>query len=223
MGVSDFGLIHLSSATPDFLGFWPKDSERDRLHVKGSAEEYGMLIDISLEDRYLKAIKSSWILQNWTEESPSRQIEKVHGITPGDLRHRIDLMDWLLYSSKELIRVDNAFSSEHQEMVQALISRLDTLRTRIRHGCLEDILELIRLPNIGRVRARSLMNFGVRNPADLLALSPAKITALKAKRGWGEKIVERMMNEVHRITGRKRGVSPKQRDDDEVLPGERVD
>ncbi|HIK78367.1 MAG: hypothetical protein CXT69_03485 [Methanobacteriota archaeon] len=223
MDVSDFGLIHLSSATPDFLGFWPKDSERDRLHVKGSAEEYGMLIDISLEDRYLKAIKSSWILQNWTEESPSRQIEKVHGITPGDLRHRIDLMDWLLYSSKELIRVDNAFSSEHQEMVQALISRLDTLRTRIRHGCLEDILELIRLPNIGRVRARSLMNFGVRNPADLLALSPAKIAALKAKRGWGEKIVERMINEVHRITGRKRGASPKQREDDEVLPGERVD
>lgn len=223
MDVSDFGLIHLASATPDFLGFWPKDSERDRLHVKGSTEEYGTLIDISLEDRYLKAIKSSWILQQWTEESPSRQIEKVHGITPGDLRHRIDLMDWLLYSSKELVRVDNAFSPEHQEMVQALISRLDSLRTRVRHGCLEDILELIRLPNIGRVRARTLMDFGVRSPADLIALSPGRITDLKAKRGWGEKIVERMLNEVYRMIGKKRGATAKQREDDEALPGERMD
>lgn len=223
MDVSDFGLIHLASATPDFLGFWPKDSERDRLHVKGSAEEYGTLIDIALEDRFLKAIKSSWILQQWTQEISSRQIEKAHGITPGDLRHRIDLMDWLLYSSKELVRVDSVFSEQHRDMVEALMTRLDTIRTRVRHGCLEDVLDLIRLPNVGRVRGRALIDFGIRSPADLINLSPSKIKELKAKRGWGEKIVERILNDVHRMIGQQRKSRGKTRKDDEALPGEGSD
>ena len=221
--VTDFGLIFLAASTPDFVGFWARDSERDKLHMKGSSEEEGILDEIILEDRYLGTVKSSWVLEMWSEETASREIEQKLGITPGDLRHRIELMEWLLYSARELVNIDDIFLEEHRSLVTELMQNLDVLRERIRHGCRTDLLSLVTMKNVGRARARTLQEFGVRTPKDLLELSQRDLDRLTSLRGWGPVLVERIIENVRQVLG-KTTISPKKsRDDDQPLTGERVD
>ena len=221
--VTDFGLTFLAASTPDFVGFWARDSERDKLHLKGSAEEDGILDEIILEDRYLGTVKSSWVLEMWSEEITSREIEQKLGITPGDLRHRIELMEWLLYSARELVNIDDIFLEEHRSLVTELMQNLDVLRERIRHGCRADLLPLVTMKNVGRARARTLQEFGVRTPKDLLELSERDLERLTSLRGWGPVLVDRIIENVRQVLG-KTTISPKKsRDDDQPLPGERVD
>lgn len=221
--VTNFGLIFLAATTPDFIGFWARDSERDDLHVKGSAEEDGILYEISLEDRYLGTVKSSWVLEMWSDENTAREIEKRMGITPGDMRARIELMEWLLYSAKELVAVDDIFLDEHQSFVSELIQSIEVLRNRIRHGCRADLLDLVTMKNIGRSRARTLQNFGVRRPIDLLELSERDLDRLISLRGWGPVLVDNLLNNVREILAIKKENVPEQRLDDEPLQGEGID
>ena len=44
----------------------------------------------------LSDIKSAWMVEEWTEETTLRQLEKELDVLPGDVHHRIDLMGWLL-------------------------------------------------------------------------------------------------------------------------------
>jgi helicase len=221
--VTDFGLIFLAASTPDFVGFWARDSERDALHMKGSTEEEGILDEIILEDRYLGTVKSSWVLEMWSEESPSREIEQKLGITPGDLRHRIELMEWLLYSARELVDIDDIFLEEHRPLITELMQMIDVLRNRIRHGCRADLLDLVRMKNIGRTRARTLEEFGVRTPKDLLELNERDLARLSSLRAWGPILVDRIITNVRQVLGKTEISKKKRRDDDQPLSGERVD
>ena len=221
--VTDFGLVFLAASTPDFVGFWAKDSERDALHMKGSAEEEGILDEIILEDRYLGTVKSSWVLEMWSEETASRDIERKLGITPGDLRHRIELMEWLLYSARELVDIDDIFLEEHRPLITELMQTIDVLRNRIRHGCRADLLNLVTMKNVGRARARTLQEFGVRTPKDLLELSERDLERLSSLRGWGPILVDGIIENVRQVLGKTAIQTKKSRDDDQPLPGERVD
>ncbi len=57
----------------------------------------------------------------------------------------------------------------------------------MRHGVREELLELVRLPNIGRRRARALYNAGFRTQDDVVR---AKVRDLLAVEGIGMKVVE---------------------------------
>ncbi len=223
LDVTNFGLLFLAASTPDFVGFWARDSERDNLHVKASTEENGILVEIELEDRLLGTVKSSWAIEMWIDEVISRDIERKLGVTPGDMRHRIELIEWLLYSCRELISIDEIFGEEHQLYVTELLQTLEILRNRVRHGCRDDLLALVSLKNIGRARARKLQDFGVRTPKELLELSPSDLSRLASLRGWGPKLVDNMLKSVKDILGIEKQTLKKPRDDDEPLEGERVD
>jgi helicase len=103
------------------------------------------------------------------------------------------------------------------------MQNLDVLRERIRHGCRADLLPLVTMKNVGRARARTLQEFGVRTPKDLLELSERDLERLTSLRGWGPVLVDRIIENVRQVLG-KTTISPKKsRDDDQPLPGERVD
>ncbi len=105
--------------------------------------------------------------------------------------------------------------------VGQLAGIIELTRARVRAGCKEDLLQLVQVRNVGRNRARTLSQMGIRTPADLLAMSPKELDLLKSKRGWGPVLVERILDSVQRLA-----VTPKPqaaRNDDEPLPGERQD
>ena len=78
---------------------------------------------------------------------------------PGDVHHRVDLMDWLLYAGREILLNDDVFADEHMPVLAQLSSELDTLRQRVRHGCKSDLLNLVKIRHVGRQRARSLAHW----------------------------------------------------------------
>ncbi len=79
-------------------------------------------------------------------------------MTPGDLQSKRDIVDWLLYSLIELCKLLKW---------QNKLSDLERLRLRVEYGAREDLLPLLRLKGVGRVRARKLVASGIRTLEDV--------------------------------------------------------
>ena len=154
----------------------------------------------------------------WMEEFDLRVIEKKLGVSPGDIYYRIDLSTWLLFASRELLRIDDVFAGHHQQTIDELSKELDLLRQRIRSGCKADLLDLVSLKGVGRARARTLASMGVRQPSQLLGMSKNQVSKLKSLRGWGPKIVENLIEQVKSY--KVNHLTERPRSDDEPLPGE---
>tara|TARA_B100000941_G_scaffold95092_1_gene66130 strand:- start:13246 stop:15759 length:2514 start_codon:yes stop_codon:yes gene_type:complete len=220
--VTHFGLCHLVAATPDFLTFWPKASELDfgsNLRKKAALVEDELLIESPLDERAMGLVKSAWCTEMWYDENDLREIEKNLGLTPGDVNSRIDLMTWLLHASRELLMRDDVFAREHMEHVSKLVGIIDLTRSRVRAGCKEDLLQLVQVRNVGRSRARTLSEMGIRTPADLLSMDNKDLDKLRSRRGWGPILVEKILADVRKFKPKHN--EKQSRDDDEPLPGER--
>jgi len=222
--VTEFSLCHLVAATPDFLSLWPKSSELEfgsTLRQKAALVEDELLIESPIDERAMGLVKSAWCTEMWYQEEDMRNIEKEIGVTPGDVHSRTDLMAWLLLAAREVLLRDEVFADEHLGDVAQLAGMIELTRARVRAGCKEDLLQLVQVRNVGRNRARTLSQMGIRTPADLLAMSPKELDSLKSKRGWGPVLVQRILDSVQRLAITPKPQSP--RNDDEPLPGERQD
>ena len=107
---------------------------------------------------------------------------------PGELRSKMDIADWLLYATEEISRI-----LEFQHLNKEIVK----LRLRLRYGVKEELLPLVRIPGIGRVRARKLFfnrikDVGDVKNADLMKLSQilGQQVALNVKKEVGEEIKE---------------------------------
>ena len=225
MPLTNFSILYLISSTPDFISFWPRDSEIKSLRVKSSIEDANLLDEINIEDYHLSYIKSSSVIEDWIQEESMRSIENKNRVGPGDLRMRVDLAEWLLYASKEIVRADKIFGNEYNKEKEKLIQMIDTLRNRVQHGCKEELLQLVSLSGIGRKRARDLVDFGVNSPIDILKISERDKNRLIDRRGWGPKLVDKIINQVNNISTNTELISKSKlgnkRKDDEPLPGEK--
>ncbi|MCK5633186.1 hypothetical protein KAH94_05520, partial [bacterium] len=55
---------------------------------------------------------------------------------------------------------------------------IEALKTRVQYGVKEDLLKLIRLKGVGRVRARNIHNNGIKTFADLKTMSQDKLARI---------------------------------------------
>ncbi|MBN1502833.1 hypothetical protein JW930_04770 [Candidatus Woesearchaeota archaeon] len=137
-------------------------------------------------DNYMSAIKTAIVFEEWMEEKGEDFLYEKYGVTPGELRVKLALADWLLYATEEL-----ASLSEQKEQIKYIRKT----RYRLMHGVKEELLPLTKLRGIGRVRARRLFRNKIRDLGDirkadiaLLSQIVGKETALKIKEHVGEKI-----------------------------------
>ncbi|MBI4181896.1 MAG: DEAD/DEAH box helicase [Candidatus Aenigmarchaeota archaeon] len=113
--------------------------------------------DLEYED-FLRNLKMALFLEAWADEAGEDALYEQHGVTPGELRARLDIADWLLYSAGELAVLLG---------LQPLLTHLRKARLRLRYGIREELLPLVRLKGVGRARARKLWASGLRSLADL--------------------------------------------------------
>jgi helicase len=227
--VTDFGLLHLAVATPDFTSLWAKTSDMEAnspTWLKANASEDELLIEPGYAEAMLSDIKSAWMVEEWTEETTLRDLEKQLDVSPGDVHHRVDLMGWLLSGAQHVLLTDDVFADEHMAVVSTLVQKLSVLQQRVRHGCKPDLLQLVNIRHVGRQRARELAALGLREPNDVLNITPSTKIKLLAQRGWGPLLLDKIHAEINRILRRQSNQTipePSVRDDDAPLDGERFD
>jgi helicase len=67
---------------------------------------------------------------------------------------------------------------------------------RIENGVREELLPLIKIRGIGRVRARVLYNHGIKSIDDLRKTDPKRLLSL---RGFGETIVRQIYEQLDKL------------------------
>jgi helicase len=127
------------------------------------------------------------VLRDWINEVDEDRITNRYEIGPGDLYAMRETATWIAASLAKIERLlgNTTFSNQ-----------LNKLSLRVQYGVREDALELIKLRGIGRVRARILINHGIRTLADLARTPPSKLMTLP---GFGPRIVESIIEELKRL------------------------
>ena len=105
-------------------------------------------------DGFLRSVKLARVLQEWAEEAGEDRILEDYGMTPGELRSRLTNADWLLYATSELTLLLDRME---------LLNGMRKMRLRMKYGVREELLPLVKLTGIGRVRARVLFRSGLKS------------------------------------------------------------
>ncbi len=118
---------------------------------------------------WLDSIKTALMLEDWIDEKDEEWIMERYDSRPGETRTKIDNADWLLYGCSELARL---------MQYQKLLSEITKVRLRLKYGVKEELLPLIRLEGIGRVRARKLHRSGIKDLGDIRKAPVEKLAEL---------------------------------------------
>ncbi|KAA8923086.1 ATP-dependent DNA helicase [Thermoplasma sp.] len=137
-------------------------------NIKDDYSAMEFLDDIGLIDGDIDAAKTAMVLRDWISEASYKFLYERYGIAPGDMQARISMADWLSYS---LAKLSSIYKPETRRM-------LEILNLRIKEGIREDILQLVLIPGIGRVRARRLYDAGLRSIEDVASASPDRVKAI---------------------------------------------
>mgnify|MGYP001294067768 FL=1 len=131
-------------------------------------------------------------------------IEEDWGVQPGDLRSRVELMEWLLFSMMRILYEDEKMRDRNGNSHKILYELINELHQRVRFGCKSDILSLVRVKGIGRVRARELeRTLGIINADDIVELTERDKQKLADLRGWSTKLVEKLIKSAKKTTKRR--------------------
>ncbi|MBI2578182.1 MAG: DEAD/DEAH box helicase [Candidatus Aenigmarchaeota archaeon] len=136
--------------------------------------------DVDYEE-FAALFKTSLMFNEWMNEASEEQMMEKFGIAPGELHVKINNAEWLLYAGRELALVLGR---------RSIANRMNRLRLRIKHGVKEELLRLVKLRGVGRVRARMLFRNGIKSAADI------KNNFEKAENLLGKGVARQIMEEV---------------------------
>ncbi len=205
-GMHDFAILHMVSSCLE-LRPWlrPRVRELDTLLERTNQYLSELLapepVQYSPEyEDFLMTLKTALFFQDWVEEVQEDALLETLGIAPGEVRTKLERADWLVYASEELARMLN---------LQMFRTPLAKMRLRLKHGAKEELLPLLRLKGIGRVRARKLYNARIKGIEDVkhadyttFAALIGKATALNVKKQVGQDLAP---EKVQVKTGKRKG------------------
>lgn len=174
--MSTIGIAHLTCHTPDMEPIFLR--RKDYKEMETFVDEYmnEFLIDVPdpfgnpVEyENFLAEVKTTRLLLSWMEEIPEETIIENFDVGSGDIFRYVESADWLLYSIYEIAKLLR---------VREVLPLVANVRKRVVEGVREELLELVNLKGIGRVRARMLFNAGFKTLADLRASKPAQLISI---------------------------------------------
>ncbi|MCF6154211.1 MAG: DEAD/DEAH box helicase [Candidatus Brocadia sp.] len=182
-----FALFHMIAHTPDMMTLQLRKKDYEEMYDVYHAHVDGLLIPKDEKypsDEILSEIKTALLLMQWMEETPEDKVVGQFGVGPGDIRTLIELSDWLLYSAGEISKV---FGLKEVE------KPLSFLRVRVFYGIKEELLQLVSLKGVGRVRARNLYNAGYKTLKDIKGAAVEDLVKIPT---IGKAIAEDIKNQV---------------------------
>jgi helicase len=126
-----------------------------------------------------KAFATALMLKEWIDEVRENALVDKYSTNPGTLYLKVTNADWLLYSSIEIAKLLHI--STHD---------LTSISIRMKYGIKEELLDLVRLEQVGRVRARMLFNNGIKS------VSEVRENRDKVIRILGKEIADRVLKQL---------------------------
>ncbi len=117
-------------------------------------------------DNLSNAFTTAMMLKDWISELHDNKIIDKYAITPGFLYSKLSNADWILYSIIEILKI-----------LHRPVNKISEIRLRVKYGIKEELLDLVRLQYIGRVRARLLYKNNIKTISDIKA-NKLKLTSL---------------------------------------------
>ena len=161
-----FGFLHLITTCEEFFPKFSlrnKDYESTSLMIENHSSE--LIEPISEYD----CSRSLLALQMWITESTELSLSDTLGIEAGDMHRMVENANWLSYCLREI--------SKHIERPE-LLEEFDDLRKRIVYGIKDELLDLVRVKGIGRIRARILFKHNIKNLDDLAKIPINKLAEI---------------------------------------------
>ncbi len=188
----ELGVLHLISATPDMpkLGWRRRDEEFITSFVDQHEEEFLQETpDIGSIDYefFMLQVKVAMLLYSWIEEYSEDQIISAFRVGSGDILRIGETGRWLLYSTEEIAKLLKL------RLAKKIIRELTV---RVTYGIKKELVKLVSIPGIGRIRARALYNSGYKS---LRSLQRAKIGDLIKVPMIGKEIAKK----IKETTGEK--------------------
>ncbi len=129
-------------------------------------------------------LKLCAILFRWIQEVPEDRLASDFNVGAGDIRRYVETAEWLVHAAEVLSSSFNAGKWG---------TALKQLAIRIRYGCGEDLLPLVSIYDIGRVRGRILFKAGFKTPGEVLNADSATLSKLPT---FGPEIVARIKRNI---------------------------
>jgi helicase len=183
---TELTLLHLVCRTPDMRKLYLRSN--DYAWLSDMVMEHNMeFVQIPPQFKvdyewFLSEVKTACVMLDWINEKKEEDMVKKFGIGEGDIRALSETTLWLVHSMAELGRHKNS----------RVTSKANELEQRVEYGASPELLDLIQIRGIGRVRARKLYTAGIRDMQSLQTTDPkviAKIigtkTALKVLKQTG--------------------------------------
>jgi helicase len=164
--LTDLSLLHTLAHTPDMAPkLRPYTQELDQVSVfmEEHKEEFLMDVPDEWEDRIayeelLGEVKTAMVLKGWIEEMSEDETIERFRVQPGDLYRTIQNAKWLLHATHELALL---FGNKQ------FLPRTLRLMERIEKGVKKELLPIVKLEGVGRVRGRILYNAGYKAIEDI--------------------------------------------------------
>ena len=160
------GLLHLITISEDFF---PKFSLRNKDY-----EFVGTLIE-NYANQLIEPIseydcnRSLLAMHAWINESSEIFLSDNFGIESGDMHRMAETADWLIHALYEIAKL---------EKKDEILTEIDSLRSRVVYGIKEELVDLVQIKGIGRVRARILFKNGIKTTEDLTTISVEKLAKM---------------------------------------------
>ena len=170
--LTSLSLFHLITHTPDMGPIMrPYSRELDKLAflMEKHKDEFFTPIPNEWDDHiafqeFLGEFKTAKVLKSWIEEESEDTLIELFGIQPGDLFRTIENAKWLLHATSNLAKLYGC---------EKILSLSSELHARVSRGIKKELLALVKLEGVGRVRGRILFNKGYRTINDI-KLAPFK-------------------------------------------------
>jgi helicase len=187
--MQDHTLLEVICNTESIRSRWTKSNEQPMImgYISTHAHEYPFSTFYQMNDdfyqsRFIDDTKTAMILNEWANEINPQSICSKFGIEEGDIHNYVENSDWMLYA---LSVMSTLVQRNHY-------NDIENMRMRVKYGVKEELLPLVSIRNIGRVRARGLYNIGIRNTSDIISAPREQITSI-----LGEKTTDKVLEEIN--------------------------
>jgi helicase len=185
----EMALLQLICATPDVKSLYLRRSDYAWIirytdeHIGDFLVEVPEVGDEEEFEAFLSSVKTAALVDMWVNEKNEEEMTAFYNIGPGDVRNLMETCVWLMHATAEVAH-----------LLKAPVTReARELAVRIEYGISRELMDLIELEGVGRVRARKLYEAGFRDRASLKSADLGALAAL-----LGEKVAARILAQLGR-------------------------